>query len=319
MFRRIYVLILLLVVSIVILCSRREENPVSSGATNQTPLIATNPLSPKTSLLAPSNQIFFVRGVVRELDADGKTVVIRHDNIPGYMKAMEMPFEVQNTNELRGLQTNETISFRLTITTNDAWIDQVKKLNVAPQELPSRPTVRIVRDVDPLNMGEALPNYNFTNELGQAVSTSQFKGQALAITFIFTRCPFPTMCPRMSGNFAEAQKKLLTMTNAPTNWHLFTISFDTEFDTPAVLKSYARRYDYDPKRWSFLTGDTLDITAIAEQFGLQFWRLNPNEPLSHNLRTAVIDTKGRVQKVLPENKWTSDELVQEIVKAAAVK
>lgn len=322
MFRRIYVLILLLVLSIVILCGRREEKPISSGATNQMPSIATNPLSPQTSLLVPSNQIFFVRGVVHELDADGKTVVIRHDNIPGYMKAMEMPFEVRNTNELRGLQTNEAISFRLTVTTNDAWIDQVKKLSVAPQELPSRPTVRIVRDVDPLNVGEALPNYHFTNELGQVVNTSQFKGRALAITFIFTRCPFPTYCPKMSSNFAEAQKKLIAMIpqgGTPTNWHLLTISFDTEFDKPTVLKSYAERYDYDPKRWNFLTGDLLDVTAIAEQFGLQFWRLNPNEPLSHNLRTAVIDTKGRVQKVLPENKWTSDELVEEIVKAATVK
>ena len=319
MFRRIYVLILLLVVSIVILCGRREEKPVSSGATNQTSSTAANPLSPKTSLLVLSNQIFFVRGVVRELDDDGKTVVIQHEKIPGYMDAMEMPFEVRNTNELRGLKPDEAISFRLIVTTNDAWIDRVKKLNVAPLELPSRPTVRIVRDVDPLNMGEPLPNYHFTNELGQAVSTSQFKGQALAITFIFTRCPFPTYCPKMSSNFLEAQKKLLAIPNTPTNWHLLSISFDTEYDTPAVLKSYAERYGYDPKHWNFLMGDLFDITALSEQFGLQFWRLNPNEPLSHNLRTAVIDTKGRVQKVLPENKWTSDELVEEIVKAAAVK
>ncbi len=318
MFRRIYVLILLLAVSIVLLCGRREEKPVSSVATNQIPSIAVNPLPPKTSILVPSNQIFFVRGVVRS-EPDEKTVRIRHEDIPGYMKAMEMSFDAINTNELRGLKTNDAITFRLTVTTNDAWIDQVKKLNVAPQELPSRPTVRIVRDVDPLNVGEPLPNYNFTNELGQAMSTSQFKGQALAITFIFTRCPFPTYCPKMSSNFLEAQKKLLAMisqSGTPTNWHLLSVSFDPEFDTPAVLKSYAERYSYDPKRWNFVTGDLLDITALAEQFGLQFWRLNLNEPLSHNLRTAVIDTKGRVQKVLPENKWTSDELVEEILKAA---
>ncbi len=285
-------------------CSRREEKQNSS-------------IDAKTQ--SASNQTFFVHGVVREVKAAEKTIIIRHEKIPSYMDAMEMPFDVRDTNELRGLQSGEAISFRLTVTDNDAWIDQVKKLNVSPQELPSRPTTRIVRDVEVLKVGEPLPEYHFTNELGQAVSTSQFKGKAVAITFIFTRCPFPTYCPKMSSNFAEVQKKLSTMTNAPTNWHLLMISFDTEYDSPKILKDYAERYAYDPKRWSFLTGDLLDVTAIADQFNMQFWRLNPNEPLSHNLRTAVIDAKGRVQKVLPENKWTSDELVAEMVKAAAAR
>jgi cytochrome oxidase Cu insertion factor (SCO1/SenC/PrrC family) len=41
--------------------------------------------------------------------------------------------------------------------------------------------------------------------------------------------------------------------------------------------------------------------------------------ISHNLRTAVIDARGRVQKILPANNWTSDELVAELVKASALK
>lgn len=300
-------------------CGRHEEKAVSSPATNTIASVHSNsslPVRVLKKIAQPSTQTFFVRGVVRELKPAEKTIIIKHENIPGYMEAMIMPFEVRDTNELRGLRPGEAISFRLVVATNDAWIDQVKKLNVAPLELPSRPTVRIVRDVEPLRIGDALPEYHFTNELGQAVSTKQFKGQAIAITFFFTRCPFPTMCPRMSSNFAEVQKKLSTMANAPMNWHLLMISFDTETDTPRILKSYAERYEYDPKRWSFLTGDLLEVTAIADQFELQFWRLSPNEPLSHNLRTAVIDAEGRVQKILPENKWTSDELVQEILKAA---
>jgi cytochrome oxidase Cu insertion factor (SCO1/SenC/PrrC family) len=103
--------------------------------------------------------------------------------------------------------------------------------------------------------------------LGRAVSLEDFKGGALAFTFVFTRCPFPTFCPRMSGNFAEAQKKLQTMPNAPTNWHLLTISFDPEFDTPPVLKSYAESFHADSRRWNFVTGDLIDVTALAEQFG----------------------------------------------------
>ena len=123
------------------------------------------------------------------------------------------------------------------------------------------------------------------------------------------------MCPRLSQNFSETQKKLKEVPNAPTNWHLLTISFDPEKDTPAVLKNYAGRFGYDPQHWSFLTGDLMEITAIAEQFGQMFWREGGS--ISHNVRTVVIDANGKVQKVIAENKWTSDQLVEEIVKAAA--
>jgi protein SCO1/2 len=106
--------------------------------------------------------------------------------------------------------------------------------------------------------------------------------------------------------------------NAPANWHLLTISFDPEFDTPAVLKSYAERYQYDPKHWSYLTGELVDITAIAEQFGLLFWR-EKEAGISHNLRTVVVDASGRVRKIFTENKWTSDDMTEEITKAAGAK
>ena len=106
------------------------------------------------------------------------------------------------------------------------------------------------------------------------------------------------------------------MSNAITNWHLLSISFDPEVDTPAILQAYARRFEYDPRHWNFVTGELIDITAIAEQFGLQFWR--QDNTISHNLRTVVVDTQGRVHKIFPENKWTSDQLVEEIVKAAQI-
>lgn len=264
---------------------------------------------------APTNEQFFqAKGVVQEVKPDLKSAVIKHEAISNYMAAMTMEFDVKNTNELRGLQPGDAIAFRLVVTGDDGWMDQVKKLNVSPSEPPSRGTFRRVRDVEMLNPGDVLPDYHFTNELGQALSLSQFKGQALAIDFIFTSCPFPTMCPRLSQNFSETESKLKSMPNAPTNWHLLTISFDPEKDTPEVLKNYAARYNADPARWNFLTGDLIDITAIAEQFGETFWREGGS--ISHNIRTAIIGADGKVQNIVPDNKWTSDELVEEILKAA---
>ena len=279
---------------------------------------ATKPRASVPSAPATNQQIFQVKGVIKELKTDGKTVEIRHEEIPNYMPAMTMPFEAKDPKELTGLKVGDAVSFRMTVTDAEVWIDQIRKLTPPkPTELPSRSTLRFVRDVDPLQIGDPLPEYRFTNEVGQAVSTSQFKGQALAITFIFTRCPLPNFCPLMSNNFADTQKKLLAMTNAPANWHLLTISFDPDFDTPIILKAYAQRFGADPGHWNFLTGDLIDITAISEQFGQMFWR--EEGALSHNLRTVVVDASGRMQRILEGNKWTSDELVAEMLKGTGKK
>jgi protein SCO1/2 len=306
MFRQISLMIIFAGMLLCAVVSCRDRAPQAVPAASA-PATATN------------QQFFQVKGVVKELKTDERTVVIKHEEVTNYMPAMTMPFEVKNTNELRGLQAGDVVGFRLIVTDQDAWIDHLTKLNTpSPVEQPSRPTVRLARDVDPLNVGDSLPEYHFTNELGEAVSTSQFKGQALAFTFFFTRCPYPTFCPLMSRNFEEAQKKLLTGPNAPIKWHLLSISFDPEFDSPAVLKTYASRYDYDPAHWSFVSGALIDLTAIAEQVGA-FFGHDETGAVQHNLRTVVVDASGRVQKIFPNNKWTSDELVAEIIKAAAVR
>lgn len=285
-------------------CSRQPD-AVPAPPTHGTPAGSTNP------------QVFQVKGVVVELAPEEKTVRIKHEEIPGYMAAMTMPFEVRDTNELAGLEAGDHVAFRMLVTDDDGWIDRVRKLpRPTTNTPPTTGPFRFVREVEPLQVGDTLPEYHFTNQLGQAVSTSQFRGQALALTFIFTRCPFPTFCPRTMSQFADTQRQLLARPGGPTNWHLLTLSFDPAFDTPAVLKAYGASHGQNPRHWTLATGSLIDITAIAEQFGLTFW--SEDGGISHNLRTAVIDPSGRVQRVFAGNKWTSDELTAEILKAAAL-
>ncbi|MGN6552514.1 MAG: SCO family protein [Verrucomicrobiota bacterium] len=262
-----------------------------------------------------NQQVFQVKGLVIEVKPDEKSVKIKHEEIPGYMQAMTMFFDVKDTNDLAGIEAGDPVTFRMTVTDTYGWIDQIRKTGPKRNDLPTTGPVRFVRDVDPLDVGDVLPEYHFTNQIGQSFSTKQFKGQALAINFLFTRCPFPTFCPQTARNFAETQQQLLALKNAPTNWHLLTISFDPEFDKPAVLKRYAERYNYDSNHWTFATGALIDITAIADQLGLKFWR-DQNGGFDHNLRTVVIDPSSRIQTIFIGNEWTSEELVSELTKAA---
>lgn len=276
-------------------------------------LLARQGTFPPAKLLAGvPTRTYLARGTVQSLKPDGLTVVVRHEEIPGYMSAMTMPFKARAPRELAGLQTQDQISFRLNVTETESWINQVKRTGKAVPREPG-PTAA---PLAPSPGTHPLMQFKFTNELGQAVSLDQFHGQALAITFFFTRCPIPEYCPRLSQNFREATRKLLAMTNAPSNWHFLSVSFDPDFDSPAILKAYGERYQYDAAHWSFLTGPKERVRELASLSDVQFER--EGGFFNHNFRTLVIDAAGKLQMSFPVAGDLSEALVEEVVKAAGV-
>jgi len=300
MFR--FVTFLALAVGLLSSCSRSPESSAASAES--------------TAQTSTNQQVFEVKGVVKALRPGRKEIEIKHEAIPGYMPAMTMPFDVKDTNELTSLQINQPISFRLTVTDTEGWVDNIRTQGPAPEvSVSGLTTNQPVHVVQTLQVGEPLPEYHLTNQLGQAITTTQFKGQALAITFLFTRCPFPTFCPRLANDFEETQQKLMTLQGGPTNWQLLTISFDPEFDLPSVLKAYAEGHHYNPAHWSFATGDLGDVSALGDLFGLAFWH-DSTGSITHNMRTAIIDASGRLQRVFEGKDWNSAELAAEMVKAA---
>lgn len=261
-------------------------------------------------------QSFKAEGVVVELKAGGQTVVVKHGAISNYMDAMTMPFKVKQAKELSNLRAGDKITFRLQVTDTESWIDQIARVGTAPSRENQEPDNPLTEQAQPTRSRHPLLDYKFTNELGQAVSLGEFRGQALAITFFFTRCPIPEYCPRLSANFQEASRKLNAMPNAPTNWHFLSVSFDTEFDTQPVLKAYGERYQYDSKHWSFLTGPADRIKELGRLSDVTFERSGGF--FNHNFRTLIIDAAGHLQMAFPIGGNLSDAIVGEIVKAAAV-
>jgi len=276
-----------------IVCGAKSAGslPLSSGE-------ATNPRS------------FLAKGTVMELRPDGWTVVIRHEAISNYMAAMTMPFKVKDPKELAGLHRGDEISFQLQVTESEGWVGRIAKIGTV-----SLPPVPIPASSPAIRTDYPLLDYKFTNELGQAVSLNDFRGQALAITFFYTRCPLPDYCPRLSKNFQAAQQKLESLPGAPANWHLLSVSFDTGFDSPPMLKAYGNSYQYDPKHWSFLTGPADKIGELARQPGVTYQY--DAGTFNHDFRTLIIDAAGHLQMVFPTSGDLSDQIVAEIIKAAA--
>jgi len=261
----------------------------------------------------PARQSYSVTGQVMSLRPLEKEVVIKHQRIPGYMMAMTMPFSVRETNTLTGLIPGEEITFQLIVTKDDAWIEDIEKTGVAENIVPEGAPIRIAREVEPLEIGEALPDYHLVNEQGRAVSLNQFKGNTLLLSFLFTRCPVPNFCPLTARKLASVQDRLLAMNGGPTNWHILAITLDPEYDTPARLKQFGETYGYKPEHWSLLTGELIDITALAEQFGLLFW--NEDGTVNHNLRTVVVGADGLIRTNIIGNEWTVETVVNAVVGA----
>jgi len=261
---------------------------------------------------------FQVRGTIEEIKSDGRTVIIDHESIPNFMDAMSMPFRVKATNELAGLRRGDVVRFRLSVTESESWIDQISRIGPSTNGL-ATPSLTSTNQAPPptANIVEGLGSYTFINEFGRPMNFRDYRGQTIALTFFFTRCPIPDYCPRLTKNFLAASRKLDALPNAPTNWHLFSISFDAEVDTPEVLRAYARGYGYDSNRWTFLTASPQTISAVARNFGFRFQK--EGGAFNHEFLTVVLDARGRWQAGWPIGGDTSDMLVEELIKGASAR
>jgi protein SCO1/2 len=262
-----------------------------------------------------ADQVFETRGVVRSVPEGGRTLVVRHEEIPNYMPKMTMELNVRNTNEITGLERDDEIMFQLVASTDTHWIQKIKRVGkAAPSETPATtPGFTLTKELEP---GDTIPDYELLAEDGRTIRFSSFTGQALAVTFVFTRCPLPDFCPRMENNFATTRELLLTNSAAPTNWQFLSISFDPDYDTPEVLRSHARFYRHDnPDRWLFVVASTKVLATLAPELDLMLAR-EEGGSISHNLRTVVLDSHGKIFQQFDGNRWTPEELAQALREAA---
>jgi protein SCO1/2 len=174
-----------------------------------------------------------------------------------------------------------------------------------------------------------VPNQAFVDQDGRTRDFDTIRGdRAIAVTFIYTKCPIPTFCPAMDRQFAEAQA-LMKDRRLEGKAGLLSVSFDPKNDTPPVLTRHARKLGADPKVWTFVTGDREAIDRFASSLLLTLVRpstssrppefiegrgagaANPDE-IGHTLRTTIVDRRGKIAKSYSGADWTPAELVAEL-------
>src|SRR5206468_12606069 len=150
------------------------------------------------------------------------------------------------------------------------WLEDV----VITQEGPTTVTASGA-EANETKPGDEVPNYGLVNQDAKPIKIQDYRGKALLLTFIYTRCPVPEYCTLMSNNFAEIDKELQKDAALYERTHLVSISFDPEYDRPQVLRSYGAAHtgNYDKEtfsHWEFTAGDAAEVKKMAQFFGFTY-------------------------------------------------
>jgi protein SCO1/2 len=154
-------------------------------------------------------------------------------------------------------------------------------------------------------VGDDIPQFVLYDQDGRVVDSARFRGSQVMLNFIYTRCPIATMCPLSTQKMAETQK--LARAAGITNIQFVSITLDSSYDTPGILREYADERGIDTSNFSFLTGPASAIRDLLTQFGV-IAQFNGNI-LDHTLATLLIDEKGKVAWRADGSQWMPKEFV----------
>jgi protein SCO1/2 len=264
------------------------------------------------------SKVYRLRGKVVATDAAKGQVTLDHDAILGYMDAMTMPYKVKDENVLSELHPGDVLTADVVVSRDpnaDPLLDHI--VVVAEGKPDYRPQV-VYHVPAP---GDPVPDFKLRNQDGRAIHLGQFRGKALLVTFIYTRCPLPSFCPRVTHNFAAIESKLAAEPDLLNKTQLVCISFDPENDTPARLRAYGATYiGSDGKsafaHWDFAAPDKATLRELAKFFDLGFSGA-ADGTITHTLSTTLIGPDGKVVRFYPGNDWTVDEVLADVRRVAA--
>ncbi len=273
---------------------------------------------PRQRVRSATEKHYDLKGKVVTVEKDKHLVTVAHEDIKDYMPGMTMPFTVGEDSAWvfeapHEVMPGDQITATLIVDGTKSWLEDM----VITKEGPDTTSPASGESIG-AKPGDEVPNYRLINQDGKAIHIHDYKGKALLLTFIYTRCQDPGQCTLMSTNFATIDQELQKQPDVYQKTHLLSISFDPEYDTPKVLRSYGAAYtgkytDETFAHWEFASGSADEVKGIAQFFGLRYYldSSSDKEQVIHSLRTAVIAPDSKVVKVYRENEWKPEEVLKD--------
>jgi protein SCO1/2 len=223
------------------------------------------------------------------------------------MEAMSMAYAVRNDKELVALEPGAYVEFTLVVEKRDSYAEGIRPHrfeSVEQEPLLARRLQLLEPPGKALMPGQAVPDFALIDQTGRRVTLAEFSGKVTAVSFLYTSCPLPNYCFRLSNNFGALSKRFGDRLGR--DLVLLSITIDPVHDQPKTLAKYAATWKADPSNWHFLTGPPADVKAVCERFGLRVWQ--DEGLLTHALHTLVIDRQGRLAVDFEGNEFSARQL-----------
>jgi protein SCO1 len=254
-----------------------------------------------------------VKGMVVGVDRGRKIFTASIEEIPNFMRAMTMPFEVRNTAELDGIAPGAIVEFVLIVDRTTSYAEKLRVVRYqAVESDPSTASrLKLLREIvgggaasQALEPGERVPEFTLTDQKRRPFRLSDARGKVVAINFVYTSCALPNFCLRLANNFNVLQRRFKQRLGR--DLVLLTVTFDPVHDTPDVLAQYSAQWNANPASWKFLTGAVPDVQRVCQLFGVHAFA---NEGLlDHTLHTVFIDRRGMLAANIEGNQFTAAQL-----------
>jgi protein SCO1/2 len=269
---------------------------------------------PEAASVQSGAKRYAFKGKVISIDKNAGTANIDNEPIPGFMDPMVMPYTIKPPAALAQLQPGDSITADVVVQPdNTYWLENVKV--IAHSTAPAATPTAALHIPAP---GDEVPDFHFVNQNGKRISLNDYRGQTLLLTLIYTRCPFPDFCPRVSHEFAAIDRQLRADPAHYGKTHLLSISFDPAHDTPKVLRAYGFSCagSTDPAlftHWEFSAIPPSELQEFADYFALTY--KEEGGLITHSLSTAVVSPDGKISKWYHGADWQASDLLQDIAAA----
>lgn len=259
-----------------------------------------------------------LRGTIVSFNKAQRQVVVSHEDVPGLMEGMTMPFTLEEESAYDVMRAGDRVQATLVVDGARSWLESPVITSVVRG---ANQPASASQPVEP-QPGAAVPDFALVNQDGKKFKLSRYLGKAYALTFIYTRCPLPDYCTLMSDRFADLNRALAAEPELAARARLLSVTVDPAYDTPKVLRSYGAAHtgnyaDEKFERWELATGDEAEVRRMANFFGLVYDR--EGGQIVHSLRTAVVTPEGTLYKLYRGNTWKPEEIAADLRSLVATK
>ena len=278
-------------------CGRTSETAQNPAPENQAPAAQ------------PGAKHYPLQGTVVSVDKAQQHLVIDHKDIPGFMGAMTMPYPVADAKVLDQVGPGDQITADVVVSDTSVRLEKVVVVKKGSGAKPQS-------ELQPSQPAGTLPDFTLVNQDGKRIGLRQYRGRALLITFIYTRCPLPDYCPLMTHNFAEIDKALGKSPQLYASTHLLSVSFDPKFDTPQVLRKYARSYVADKgqetfNHWEFAALPAAETKDVTQYFNI--FLSQQDGQITHSMCTVIVSPDGTLYREYHDSDWKPEDVLGDLM------